>query len=753
MGRIILKTLLLGAASAGALSVSAAPALAQEAEARRVQEVVVTAQRREQAAQDVPIALTAVSGAALAEKGAITVNALERVVPGLEVESQFGSGQPSFSIRGIGFRDYATNNAPTVGVYVDEVSYPYPVMTQGVLFDIDRVEVLRGPQGTLYGRNTTGGAINIFSNQPTDEFEAGFTAEIGNYDSFRAEGFLSGPFSEAVAGRLAFTTAQGGAWQVNRETQAELGDKDIFAVRGILEIDVSDALELYINLHGYRDQSDGLGQRLFKNLAAITPTPRHASQRLTGWGASPIFAAANGFRQDQKPFRDNEGFGGNLRAELEVGDLELIYIGAHETLDRREYNDFDGVRAGIAGTYFISDIAVTSHELRIQPDDPSETFNWVAGVFYGSEELDELYRSDFGASFGDGFSDVRTPYSQEVQTLGVFGQADLQIAPKARLTIGLRYEDEDRDLKNLGTFANCCGTLNFANGSTTGRRENRSISMQEWSGRLGIDYRFSDTVLGFASISRGVKSGGFTAYNTLDSRAVDPFKNEEVIAYEAGFKSDLLNDTLRLNGAVFFYDYRDQQIQTSILATNPVAIVGRIGNVPKSEIWGWELEAVFAPADGLTITQALGYKEGEFSEFREINTAVPIAQQPAFVNRAGESLGLPGWSYSGEIAYTGALSENYAWRGSVDWSYRDETLPPLLKLLGGPTYTVPSYWLVNAAVAFSREGTPWELGLWARNLADEDYDETRNFFAGPDVSPIAAPGMPRTFGLRVSYTR
>jgi iron complex outermembrane recepter protein len=747
-----LKLMLLGAAGAGALLTGvAAPSLAQAQEARRVQEVVVTAQRREQEAQDVPIALTAVSGEALSEKGAISVNALERVVPGLEVESQFGTGQPSFSLRGIGFRDYATNNSPTVGVYVDEVSYPYPVMTQGVLFDIARVEVLRGPQGTLYGRNTTGGAINVFSNEPTDEFDAGFSAEYGNYNAFRAEGFVSGGFSDAVAGRLAFTTAQGGAWQINRETQKELGDKDIFAVRGILEIDVSDALELYVNLHGYRDQSDGLGQRLFKDIPVIPgftssfAVPRHASPRQTGWGASPIFAQANGFARDQKPFKDNEGFGGSLKAELELGDLELIYIGAHETLDRREYNDFDGVSAGAAGTYFTSDITVTTHELRIQPEDASETLNWVAGVFYGSEKLDELYRSDFGATFGAGFSDVRTPYQQEVQTLGVFGQADIQIAPKARLTVGLRYEDEDRDLKNLGTFANCCGTLNFANGTTNGTRENRSISMQEWSGRLGLDYRFTDTVLGYATISRGVKSGGFTAYNTLNPRGIDPFRNEELIAYEAGFKSDLYDNTVRLNGAVFFYDYRDQQVQSAIFDRALNAVVGKIVNAPKSEIWGLELEVIIAPVDGLTITQALGYKYGEFKEFTDLNTAAP----PATINRAGQSMGLPRFSYSGEVAYEAALTENYRWRGSIDWSVRDETAPPLL----GEGYEVKAYWLLNAAVAISREDAPWEVGLWARNLADTVYDETRNFFAGRDVTPIAAPGMPRTFGVRVSYKR
>ena len=157
-----------------------------------IDDIVVTAQRREQASQDVGVALTVIGGESLEEKGVTVINDIENVVPNMEVDSQFGGGQPQFRIRGIGAREYSSNNASTVGIYVDEVAHPYTVTTQGALFDIARMEVLRGPQGTLYGRNTTGGAVNIITNAPTADFGAGFNAEYGTFNRYKIEGYVSG---------------------------------------------------------------------------------------------------------------------------------------------------------------------------------------------------------------------------------------------------------------------------------------------------------------------------------------------------------------------------------------------------------------------------------------------------------------------------------------------------------------------------------------------------------------------------------
>jgi iron complex outermembrane recepter protein len=709
------------------------------------EEVIVTAQKRAQAAQDVGIAITALSGDALAEKGITSINGLENVAPSLEVEKQFGSGQVSFSLRGVGFKDYASNNSPTVGVYVDEVAYPYPIMTQGVLFDVRRVEVLRGPQGTLYGRNTTGGAVNIISNKPQEAFSWGVTSELSNFGKLSGESYITGALSNAVRARLAVAGEWGGNWQKNRETRERLGDSDKVAGRLLVDFGTSDAFNVLVNLHGFEDKSDGLGLQLFKPAAGVSA---HSGSRSTSWGSSAEFAAFNGIAVDTAPFRDNTGYGGSATVNWDVGPGTLTYIGAYEFLRRKEFNDFDAVSAGRAGVMFRSKIGVQSHELRFASDYDGP-FNWVGGLYYSDEELKEIYASDFADSIAPGFGSVRTPYQQNVETLGVFAQGDISLSDRVKLIAGVRYEDEDRGISQFGTFSGATGPLNlvtcaggFAVGCTTNLVK-RSTGMQEWSGKLGLEFRQTEDLLWYANVSRGVKSGGFTAYNSLAPEFILPFRPEVLIAYEAGWKSEFANRRVRLNGAAFYYDYEDQQVQGAGAAGG--FLIGTLFNVPKSRIYGAELDLLWRPNDAVTIGQTVGYQNGEFRDGRIINTAGP-GTRPL----KGERLGPPELTYSGSLAYDGALgATGLNWRGVVDYSYRGDTEPALLKAPSGEGYGVDAYWLANLTVAFYKEGRPWEIAAWGRNIFDEKYDETRNFFAGPDDTPVAAPGMPATYGLRL----
>ncbi|MEM8987980.1 MAG: TonB-dependent receptor [Pseudomonadota bacterium] len=740
------KLMLFTALASGVAAI--APANAQTAAgASSLDVITVTAQRREESAQDVGLALTVLSGDDLIKRGVSVVNTLEYFTPNLEIESQFGSAQASFSIRGVGFRDYATNNTPTVGVYVDDVAYPVPVMTQGVLFDVDRVEVLRGPQGTLYGRNTTGGAIKIITKRPTNDFEAGFTTEYGRFEAFSGEGYVSGPLSDNIRARLSAATKQGGSWQINRETGEELGDQDIFSVRGQLEADVTDKLSALLSINGFQDQSDGLGLRAFRS-PSFGPSEPHTG-RFTSWGPSGEFATAFGLAADQKPFKDNEGIGGSLTLEYSFGPAELTYIGAYQDLDRREYNDYDASTLGAASAFFESDVQVMSHEARLQSTTDSP-FQWIAGLYYAEEELDEIYRSDFVEDGINGLA-VFTPYSQEVETIGVFAQADYQITPLLKLIAGARYEDEERDLMDLGTFVTnvAFADVNFANNSTDGTLEDRSQSLSEVTWKAGVEATPTDDLLLFATVSKGIKSGGFTTYNTLNPSFVDPFDEEELLAYEIGFKSEFADGKVRLNGAAFYYDYDNQQVQSAefaeILVFGIAVPIGRIVNAEESEIYGGELELAWIPVRGLEITQSFAYKEGEFEDFVDLDIAASsIAGTAVSVDRTGQSLGFPEITYQGSISYTAPVDGGFYWSGLLDYSYRDETTPPLL----GSDYTVDDYWLINGQVAFGAENGRWEAAIWGRNILDEEYDEVRNFFTpGFDV---AAPGLPRTYGVRLS---
>src|SRR3979490_2153073 len=211
-------------------SLAETPPSASVNDAGGLEEVLVTAQRREESAQSVGIAMSVLSGESLADKSISYINDLQNAVPSLQVEPACGRGQPQFRLCGVGFIEYTSNNSSPVGVSLDGVAFALPIQTQGQLFDIDRVEVLRGPQGTLYGRNTTGGEINFISNRPTADSHAGVSLEYGSHHELNAEGFVSGGIAEGLLGRLAVATEQGGAWQRDRVTGQSLGDKDKIAV-------------------------------------------------------------------------------------------------------------------------------------------------------------------------------------------------------------------------------------------------------------------------------------------------------------------------------------------------------------------------------------------------------------------------------------------------------------------------------------------------------------------------------------------
>jgi iron complex outermembrane receptor protein len=724
-----------GLATGGALLVASAHAQTDApppaAPATALPEVVVTAQRREESLQDVGVAVSSLDGEALKDRGITEINQLQDVTPSLEIEPAFGSGQPQFRIRGVGFQDYTSNNTPTVGVSVDEVARPLPIMTQGQLFDLQRVEVLRGPQGTLYGRNTTAGAINFIIEKPTNTFSSGLDLNYGSNEAFNGEGFLSGPISDKLRARLSFANKSGGAWQENRDTGKDFGDKDESAVRGQLEWDATERVNLRLVLDSSYDKSDGTGLRLLNDFGSqangIYPADRHDDK--TGWGLSPAFADAIGENASSKPGRDNHGKGIALHADIDLDAVRLTSISAYNTLNRRELMDWDATTARESDEYFHSDAKVLSQELRLSSNTPGP-LDWVTGVYYSKEKLDEDFYSDFQDVFG---FVAKTSYKQEAESLGVFGQSGYRLTDDLRLITGLRYEGEDRELNDFLT-SNSAGV-----GFTP--EHSRSTSMHEFSGKLGLEYNLTESTLLYASISRGVKSGGFSAHNTTVLAQTEAFKPEKLLAYEVGFKSDL-SDSLRLNGAVFYYDYRDQQV-LGIDWDPTYGPIGTILNAPRSKLYGGELELEWAPLSGLTITQALGYKEGEYTDFDAVD--LPSSQAaggPVLKDYEGDSLNFPKLSYQGGIAYTWRVAD-LDLTAQADYSYRSDYNSWL-----GKKYDIDGYWLADARFEVSPVGSQLSYAVWGHNLFDKEYDLTRNFFVNAD---IAQAGEPASYGVQLKY--
>jgi iron complex outermembrane receptor protein len=732
-----MQRLLLGASSA-VLALAALPAVAQaqsQAHTATVEDIVVTAQRREQSSQDVGVALSVIGGQDLDEKGVNVINDIENVVPNLEVDSQFGSGQPSFRIRGIGTREYSSNNSSTVGVYVDEVAHPYTITTQGAMFDIARIEVLRGPQGTLYGRNTTGGAVNIITNAPTVDLRSGFTAEYGSYDRYKVEGYVSGQLAPGLLGRLAAVTEQGGAWQYHRDTGERLGDRDKTAVRGRLTWDASQDVTVDLAATYAMDKSDGLGFRLrapYTVADGSVTYPADTAWRITGWELSPEMAAVSGRALGSKPGRDNDGLDLAARVRADLGWATLNSVTAYQTFSRSEYNDWDGTRFNESDVYFYNDLDAFSQELRLSNE--IGRLNWMVGAHYADESLDGGFYTQFR---GANRELINTPYEQSVQAMGVFTHNSFALTDRLSLIAGLRYEYEERSLTTSGTRR-----LNVP----VAPEVTYDTDLSEVTGRFGLEYDLADNALLYASVARGVKSGGFTTYN---GTSATPFKPEIVIAYETGVKSDLFDNTLRVNGSVFFYDYENQQIQ-GLEYDRESGRLGKITNVPKSEIYGGEIELTWMPVEGLTISQNFGYKEGEYTEYFAIDGAATDAANPAdgpwdviiTNDRSGEPLQFPKFNYGGSVAYDWQMA-GFDWRAETNYMQRDAIYN------AASSSVLPGYWLWNANFSMGPSDANWRVGLWARNLFNTYYEETRNGFNG-SARPTASPNQGRTVGVRLT---
>lgn len=728
------------------LQVSHALAATEQAEeAPLLPKLTVTAQRREEQAQDVAVALTPLTGKDLEERGVTNINQLQYSVPNLEVDPSYGSSQTLFRIRGIGLRDYATNNTSTVGVYIDEVAYPFPVQSQGLLFDLDRVEVLRGPQGTLYGRNSTGGAINFISRRPTKAFEGEIKAGYASNSLKTLQGFVSGPFSDTLRGRLAFSGEEGGAWQKNRDTGQKLGDKDIGALRAQLEWDARDDLRFNLNLHHTRDKSESRGARLYQGLvpnatngSGYATIPVDRKHNYTGWSLTPEFAAITGLKVGDKPHRDNDSNGFSLAANWDIDDhLTLTSISAYNTLKRREFIDWDGSVIPQSDEYFKTDIDVLSQEIRLASQD-NQRFNWVVGGYFSKEKLDEQFFSDFSANLGYG---TLTQYQQNAEGYSLFGQGSYALTPTLNLVFGLRREHETRELEDFSTRRIVNGALiapTFDNGD-------RSLKSRETSARLALEYRPRTDHLVYASISRGVKSGGFTAYNSTYAEQIDPVDPEKLLAYEVGFKSDL-SRSLRLNGALFYYDYRDQQFQSQVWISQQVGNVGRLVNIPESEIWGAELELQWQPLAGLTIRQNAGYKEGRYKKYYGLNSSATRANGfafPVYDDFSGDKLtNFPETSYGGSLRYSRPAA-GFEWTAFFDYAYHDTLVN------SDPLRSTNHYWLSNARLSVEPLDAKWELALYGRNLFDKEYDLYKGSFLSN--AQMAHSGEPRTFGVEATY--
>lgn len=781
-------------AAAIALSLSASAA-AQPI----LEEVVVTAQKREQNLNDVSIAISALTGGQMKELGIRDATEMAEFTPGLVLSNTQPSGVPIYTIRGVGFDDYSVGSNSTVGVYVDEVALPYPTMTRGVMFDVERVEVLKGPQGTLYGRNNTGGAINFISNKPTDEFEAGVSLDIGNYEYFKGDLYISGALSENLLARIALTTTQQGeGWQDSITTGDKLGERDETAGRATLQWVASDSFEATLNVHANTIDSDGPAAEVIglTNTAlpvnsqpgleqTYNPTLYPVLSLLAGLPLSPDFAgfadplafAANREEPGQadwgtKPSQKNDSTGANLTLRWTLNDSwDLVSITGYDEFSRDEYQDWDGTPLDMWDSQMDTDIESFSQELRASYDAGSN-LSMVTGLYFSTDTVEESvlgFVGNTGAGGGGlGFNQFRQKYDQDTDTLGIYAHAEYMLSEQFRLTVGGRYTEEEREwegctydvdgditwlynyvfgLSKPGGIpfeANECLTIDGTTVDASFQVANPvftdKLKTENWSGKIGLDYLPTDSVLVYGSISNGFKSGGYNGSPANDWAQLYPYEEETLMAYEVGFKATLAEGRMQLNSSVFLYDYEDKQVVDTVdTLFGPLA---RLTNVPESEITGMEVEWRWLPLEGLEMSLSGTLLDSEVKKYTDFYgedlTGRELAQTPEL-------------QASGYLAYEFSVTDNLNMRAMVNVNYSDG----YYTILGDSGDTVnydemlvDDRLITNGRVSLYSNDGRWEVSLWGKNLGDEYYRHSLNF--SNDVT-FAMTGIGRTYGINLTH--
>jgi iron complex outermembrane recepter protein len=605
-------------------------------------EIIVTAQKREQSINDVGMSITALSGASLTDRGLQGAADLGKIVPGfVYTNSQYSS--PVYTIRGVGFYESSLAAAPAVTVYVDEIPLPYPAMTNMAGLDLERVEVLKGPQGTLFGQNSTGGAVNYVSAKPTDHPAAGIDLSYGRFNTVDINGFASGPLTDKLRVRIAARGTFGDGWQRSYTSDRRNGKVNRYQGRIILDWDASSVLRFSLNVNGWRDKSDTQAGQL----VAVTPLiPSNARSQLLSYPLAPHDNRAadwtDGFTR-----RNDSFYQIALRSEYDLADrIKLTSITAYQHLRQDSAADFDGI------SYIDSDFTLDGHissftqELRLAG--VSGRLTWVIGGNYSNDKVSDGQTAFSQISSNNPifpglplFYGVPNFSTQKIETAAAFGNAEFAVTDRLTFLAGARYTDTSRrftgctragdigiasafellqqSLKN-GSFVPIgigdCFTLDNQNPADLYNPTLVHAKLKEnnVSWRAGVNWKPAEGLLLYGNVSKGYKAGSFPTLSAALSSQYQPVPQESVIAYELGAKAGLMNSRLNLSGAAFYYDYHGKQLRGK--TNDPIfGPVDALQSIPKSRVWGLEGQIQGKLAPGLEINAGATYLNSKIIEF------------------------------------------------------------------------------------------------------------------------------------------
>lgn len=669
--------------------------------ARRLPSVSVTARKTSENIQDVPISVSAFDAEAIADYGFTDSLAIDDQVPNLEIKTY--GGNPNIFIRGVGNNDFNGTTVSPVSIYSDDVVQGLTGGQLMQMFDLERVEVLRGPQGTLFGRNTTGGAINFYSRKPGDVQEGYVRMGIGSYNrtELEAAGTLVA-IENKLATRVAGKIVSDDGDRRNLFNGERANATDLAALRAITRYRPNDDVEILWNLHYGRDRSDyqqGKPVGIINDgniLGYVDPAPNDAKY-------------INANRTDNRHYADT--WGTNIAINWDFGDYTLKSVTAYEDVETDYLGDIDQSPNSLDELRFQQDGDQISQELNLSYNGGGN-LSWIGGLFYLKEDFH--YRTS-GPLFGDvpGAALPLDAQSQrDTETYALFGEATYRLTEAFSVTAGLRYTMEEKDavLDSLLTYG-AFGTQPDGLTVPIIPETRKSNDWDAWSGRVLAKYEFDANSMIYASVSRGFRSGGYNLGAFFDPNEFTTVDPEFLTSYELGVKTTILDDRLRANMAVFMYDYTDLQVFTFTQGSstaNPIVIA--LENAADAEVSGFEGEFTAVPIDGMNLSLGIGYLDATYENYiSEVSGDLSGNRLP----------GAPEWNinFSGQqdfkIADKWVLTPRVEYV-FVDQRYFDSNQSEAISSGG-------SHELLNARLSFAPEAGGWEVALWAKNIGDKQY--------------------------------
>ncbi|CAH0357250.1 TonB-dependent receptor [Sphingobium sp. CECT 9361] len=769
-----------------------APAFAQtpqDGADANIADIVVTANKREQKLNDVGLTVAVVSGDALKNQQINSLADLAQTIPSLSFTNT-SSNTPVYTLRGVGFYETSIGSYPTVSVYSDEVPLPFPVLASHSAYDLERVEVLKGPQGTLFGQNATGGAINYVAAKPTDIFHAGADLSYGRFNEVIGEGYVSGPLSDTLKARLSGRVERADGWQIsNSRPNDRNGKVENYMGRLQVAFEPSDGARFLLNINGWKDKS----QTAAAQYIGLTPQNPILDPGVAAATFSPLTARAADWTPGF-PFADNRMWQSSLRGDIDVTDaITLTSLTAYVDYKQRQGTDGDGLPT--RDVDLVRDrgtIKSFSQELRLS-NGSHQALRWVVGVNYEHSKIDQIVDLDISATSSNatlgavlGYPIRSATYSalQRMTNYASFANVEYDISHTLTLKAGARYtnaktsvdscnRDLSGDAKGTGPFfydvllggafgpyqtGDCFAVnlLSHAVGNVApGSPGNYVDTLHEdnVSWRVGVDWKPRPGVLLYGNVAKGYKAGSFPTVSAFEFTQYLPVKQESVLAYEAGFKASLLDRALQFNGAAFYYDYRNKQLRSKEDA-GPFGILDVLQNIPKSTIKGFELEIVARPISSLTVSSTFTYLDAKIDRFAGINAGgVPA-------NFAGVAVPYtPKYQIGTNVDYEFPISDAVNGFLGASLTYRSSTV----SVIGGnlnpstltasavgaaPLFRINDYALVDLRAGVESPDGRWRFSFWGKNVLNKYY--WNNVVADFDTV-VRYANKPATYGASVAF--